>query len=166
MAVVTICSDFEAPQNKSSHCLHCFPICLPWSEGLDPIILVFWMLSFKPTFSLSSFTFIKSLFSSSSLSAIRVVSSAYLRLLIFPPPGNLESSLCLVGKTYKYLYVVSNSLWPRGLYSPWNSAGQNTEVGRLSLFQGIFLTQESNWGSPALQADSVSTELSGKLSFT
>ena len=40
------------------------------------------MLSFKPTFSLSSFTFIKRLFSSSSLSAIRVVSSAYLRLLI------------------------------------------------------------------------------------
>ena len=47
--------------------------------------LVFWMLSFKPTFSLSSFTFIKRLFSSSSLSLIRVVSSAYLRLLIFLP---------------------------------------------------------------------------------
>ena len=41
------------------------------------------MLSFKPAFSLSSFTFTKSLLSSSSLSAIRVVSSAYLRLLIF-----------------------------------------------------------------------------------
>ena len=39
--------------------------------GLDAMILVFWMLSFKPTFSLSSFTFIKRLFSSSSLSAIR-----------------------------------------------------------------------------------------------
>ena len=51
--------------------------------GLDAMILVFWMLSFKPTFSLSSFTFIKRLFSSSSLSAIRVVSSAYPRLLIF-----------------------------------------------------------------------------------
>ena len=51
--------------------------------GLDAMILVFWMLSFKPTFSLSSFTFIKRLFSSSLLSAIRVVSSAYLRLLIF-----------------------------------------------------------------------------------
>ena len=51
--------------------------------GLDANILVSWMLSFKPTFSLSSFTFIKRLFSSSSLSAIRVVSSAYLRLLIF-----------------------------------------------------------------------------------
>ena len=50
---------------------------------LDAMILVFWMLSFKPAFSLSSFTFIEMLFSSSSLSAIRVVSSAYLRLLMF-----------------------------------------------------------------------------------
>ena len=53
--------------------------------GPDVMILVFWMLSFKPTFSLSSFTFIKRLFSSSLLFAIRVVSSAYLRLLIFHP---------------------------------------------------------------------------------
>ena len=50
----------------------------------DATILVFWMLSFKPAFSLSSFTFIKGLFSS-SLSVVRVVSSAYLRLLIFSP---------------------------------------------------------------------------------
>ena len=52
---------------------------------LDAMILVFWMLSFKPAFSLSSFTFIKRLFSSSSFSAIRVVSSAYLSLLVFLP---------------------------------------------------------------------------------
>ena len=51
--------------------------------GPDAMILVFWMLKFKPVFSLSSFTFIKGFFSSSLLSAIRVVSSAYLRLLIF-----------------------------------------------------------------------------------
>ena len=51
--------------------------------GLDAMILVFWMLSFKPTFSFSSYTFFKRLFSSSSLSAISVLSSAYLRLLIF-----------------------------------------------------------------------------------
>ena len=51
--------------------------------GLDAMIFIFLMLSFKPAFSLSSFTFIKKLFSSSSLSAIRVVSSEYLRLLIF-----------------------------------------------------------------------------------
>src|SRR5574341_344520 len=47
--------------------------------GPDAMIFVFSMLSFKPTFSLSTFTFIERLFSSSSLSAIRVVSSAYLR---------------------------------------------------------------------------------------
>ena len=51
--------------------------------GPDAVILVFWMLSFKPTFSLSLFTFIKRLFSSSLLSALKVVSAAYLRLLIF-----------------------------------------------------------------------------------
>ena len=43
------------------------------------------MLSFKPKFSLSSFNFIKRLFGSSALSVIKVVSSAYLRLLIFLP---------------------------------------------------------------------------------
>ena len=82
IAAVIICSDFGAPKNKVSYCFHCFPIYLPWSDGLDSMILVFRMLSFKPNFSLYSFTFIKRLFSS-SLSAIRVVSSAYLRLLIF-----------------------------------------------------------------------------------
>ena len=51
--------------------------------GPDVMILVFWMPSFKPAYSLSSFTFSKRLFSSSSLSAIRVLSSAYLHLLIF-----------------------------------------------------------------------------------
>ena len=51
--------------------------------GPDAMISVFSMLSFTPTFSLSSFTFIKRLFCSSLLFAIRVVSSAYLRLLIF-----------------------------------------------------------------------------------
>ena len=45
--------------------------------GPDAMILVFWMLSFEPTFSLSSFTFIKRFFSSSLLSAIRTVSSVY-----------------------------------------------------------------------------------------
>ena len=51
----------------------------------DATIFVFSMLSFKPTFSLFSFTFIKRLFSSSSHSAIRMVSSAYLKLFIFLP---------------------------------------------------------------------------------
>ena len=44
--------------------------------------------------------------------------------------------------------VMSNSLQPHGLYSPWNSSGQNTGVGCLSLLQGIFPTQGSNPGLP------------------
>ena len=85
------CAVILEPKKIVSHCFHCFPIYLPWSDG-NPYailvflvfwILVFWILSFKPSFSVSSFTFIKRLFSSSSLSAIRVVSSAHLRLLIF-----------------------------------------------------------------------------------
>ena len=96
---------------------------------------------------------------------------------------------------------MSDSLRSRGLYCPWNSPGQDTGAGSLSLLQGIFPTQGSNpgllhcrwflyqlshkgsprileWypfpspgdppdpgielGPPALQADSLSTELSGK----
>ena len=59
-------------------------------RGLDAMIFIFWMLSFKPTFSLYSFTFIKKLFSSSLPSAIRVVSSPFLRLLIFGGGGSEE----------------------------------------------------------------------------
>ena len=43
---------------------------------------------------------------------------------------------------------VSNSFQPHGLYSPWNSLGQNTGVGSRSLLQGIFPTQGSNPGLP------------------
>ena len=69
------------PKKIKSHCFHCFPIYLTWTDRI--MTFVFWMLSFKLAFSCSSFTLIKRLFSSSSLSAIRVVSSAYLWLLIF-----------------------------------------------------------------------------------
>ena len=80
MTAVTICIDFGAQKIKS--------VTVPpsiYHEVMGPLILVFWMLNFKPTFSLSSFTFIKRLFSCSSISTIRVVSSAYMRLLIFLP---------------------------------------------------------------------------------
>ena len=67
---------------KVYHCFHCFPIYLSWSDGTRCHDLSFLNVEFWANFSLSSFIFIKRLFSS-SLSAIRVVSSAYLRLLIF-----------------------------------------------------------------------------------
>ena len=90
-----------AKKDKISH----FSIVSPSirHEGMGPeiMILVFWMLSFKPTFSLSSFTFIKRLFSP-SLSAIRVVSSAYRSLVtfllqIFIPASTLSSlAFCMM----------------------------------------------------------------------
>ena len=65
------------------------------------------MLSFKPASSLSSFTLIKKLFSSSSLSAFRVVSSVYLRLLIFlsailiPSCDSSSLAFCVMCSAYK-----------------------------------------------------------------
>ena len=111
-AAVTICSDFGAQQNKVSHCFRCISTYCHEVMGPDTMILAFWTLSFKPTFSLSSVTFIKRLFSS-PLSAIRVVSPAHLRLLIFLPailiPACALSSLTF----YNYCKTVigMNSGW-------------------------------------------------------
>ena len=85
VAAVTICSDFVAPAPKiKSVTISTFSpsIC---HGVMGPDLIVFWMLSFKPAFSLYSFTLINRLFSSSLISAIRVVSSEYLKLLIFLP---------------------------------------------------------------------------------
>ena len=83
VAPVIICSDFGAQENEICHCSQFSPICHEVMR-LGAMILVFWMLSLKPPLSLSPFTFIKSLFSSFSHSAIKMVSSVYLILLIFP----------------------------------------------------------------------------------
>ena len=89
MAAVTICSDFGAPQNEVSHCFHCFPIYLPWSDGTRCHDLSFLNVEliqpFHSPLSLSSV-------GSSSLFAIGVVSSAYLRLLIFLPAVLIPTS--------------------------------------------------------------------------
>ena len=85
MASVTICSDFGAQEEEIYHYLHLFPFYLPCINGTGCHDLSF-LFSFKLAFSLSSFTVIKRLFSSSLLSAIRVVSSTYLRLLMLLLP--------------------------------------------------------------------------------
>ena len=79
---VTICSDFGAQEIKSDTVSTVSPSICYEVMGPNAMIFVFWMLSFKPAFSFSSFTFIKRQFRLSSLSAIRVVSSGYLRLLM------------------------------------------------------------------------------------
>ena len=83
MAAVTIRSDFRAQKEKICHCFYFLPFYLPWSDRTRCHDLHFfkcWVLS---QLSLSSFTLIKRLFSSSSLTLIRVVPFLYLRLLIF-----------------------------------------------------------------------------------
>ena len=75
----------EAPKIKSLTISIVSPSICHEVMGPDTMISVFWLLRFKPAFSLSSFTFIKWLFSSFSLFAIGVVSSAYLGLLIHLP---------------------------------------------------------------------------------
>ena len=129
MAAVTICHDFGSPKNKVCHCFHCFPIYFPWSDGTRYHDLSFPNVElFKPTFSLSSFTFIKRLFSSSSLSAVRMVSSAYLRWLIFLPailiPACVSSSpaFLMMYSAYK-LNKQSDNIQPWRIPFPiWNQS--------------------------------------------
>ena len=89
----------------------------------DAGIFVFVILTFKPAFSLYSLTFIKRLFSSSLLSAIRVVSSAYLRLLIFflailIPAYNSShpAKECSNYRTFYYVRIIQPS---QSIYHHW-----------------------------------------------
>ena len=58
--------------------------------------------------------------------------------------------------------VMSYSLRPHGPYSPWNSPGQNTGVGSLSLLQGNLLDPGIKLRSPVLRANSLPAEPQGK----
>ena len=134
---------------------------------LDAMILVFWMVSSKPTVSLSSFTFIKRLFSSSLLSAIGVMSSSHLRLFLsFLPailiPACASSSLasgvmdfaCMVFLSYsKKLHAPQRSR-QHCLQQPGHGSNQSSierwmdkEVVRI--YGGILLThkKEKIWVS-------------------
>ena len=92
------------------------------------MILVFWMFSFKPAFSLSSFTFIKRVFSSSLLSAIIVVSSAHLRLLIFlltiliPACDSSSLAFSKMYSAYKLSKQGDNVQPCRTLFPIWNQS--------------------------------------------
>ena len=133
IAAVTIHSDFGGQENKICHRFHFSPLSamkwwdqMLWSQFLS-------MLSFRPAFSLSLFTLIKRLFSSSSLSAIRVISSAHLRLLIFLLailiPACVSSSLAfqMMYSTYKrnsrvtiyILDVLLSQFWTSQLFHVW-----------------------------------------------
>ena len=138
MAAIKICSDFVAQKRKVCHCFHCFPIYFPWGDGTRCHDLSFLNVELYTHFSTLSFTFNKMLFISSSLSAIRVVSSAYLRLLIFLPailipscassrPAFLmmySSSLSAVGwchlHIWDYWYFYQQSWFQLVLHPTWH----------------------------------------------
>ena len=63
-------------------------------------------------------------------------------------PINYPQKYNFIFKVVKVKVAQADSLRPSGSYSPWNSPGQNTEVGRLSLLQGILPPQRSNPGLP------------------
>ena len=115
MTAVTICSYFRAQRRKSLTVSIISSSIFYEVMGPDAMIFVFWMLSFRPTFSLSSFTSIKRLFSSSSLSAIRVVSSAYLR--IAKDPARMQTKHSVARSHFLYLtwrqYSYALILWAR-----------------------------------------------------
>ena len=116
--------------------------------GLDAMILVFLMLRFKPTFSLSSYTFIKKLFSS-SLSAIRVVSSAYLRLLIFltviliPACASSSQAFLMMYSVYK-LKKQGDNIQP--CRPPWNQSVVPCPVLTVASLPAYrFLKRQARW---------------------
>ena len=117
MAAGSTRGDFRAQENKIYHCFHCVPIYLPWSDGIRCHGLCFLNVEFKTVFH-SSLPLSLRLFSSFSLSAIRVVSSFYLRLLIFLPavliPAYASSSLVflMMYSTYK-LNKEGDNIQPR-----------------------------------------------------
>ena len=119
--------------------------------GLGAVILVFWMLSFKLAFPLSFFTFIKRLFSSSSLSAIQVVSSAYLRLLIFlleiltPAYASSSPAFCTMYSAYK-LNKQGDNIQPwRTAFPIWNQSVVPCPVLTVAFLPTYILRRQVRW---------------------
>ena len=114
MAAVTICSDFRAQEKKICHCLCVFPLLFAmkwWDRLLWSSFFECWVLSQLFTLPVNLF---QRLFIFSSLSAIRVVPSAYLRLLIFllailiSACDSSSLAFCLVCSAYKLNKWVEN----------------------------------------------------------
>ena len=132
MAAITIFSDFGAQKSEVCPCFHWPSICRE-VRGLDATILVFWMLIIS--------VFIQKIQASKRLTLINCCQNKDLRR----PKIKLLNERWSENESHS---VMSVSLWPHGLYSPWNSPGQNTAVGSLSLLQGIFSTHGLNPGLP------------------
>ena len=95
---------------------------------LDAMILVFLIFSFKSAFSLSSFTLIKRFFSSSSFSTIRVVSSPYLRLLVFLLTILIPAWNGILLSHKKEWTICSNMDGPRDYHTKWSKSERERQI--------------------------------------
>ena len=129
MAAVIICSDFEAQKNKASHCFHCSPSICHEVMGLDAMILVFWMLSFKPTFSLSSFTFL-----------------IFLPVILIPACASSSLAFHMIYVAYK-LNKQSDSMQPwRTPFPIWNQSVVPSPVLTIDSWPAYrFLRRQVRW---------------------
>ena len=141
MAEATICHDVGAKKKLSQPLFPLFPHLCHEVMGPDAVILVFWMLSFKPSFSLSCFTFIKRLFSSFSLSACVAAAAKSLQSCLTlcdpidgSPPGSLFPGI-LQARTLEWVAISFSNSWKwkvkvkslshaRLLATPWTAAYQ------------------------------------------
>ena len=132
-----------------------------WTElmGPDAMIFIFWMLSFKPAFSLSYFTFITGHFSSSSLSAIKVLSSVYLKLLIFllamliPTCESFSPAFLMMYSAYK-LNKQGDNIQPWHTPFPiWNQSVVPCPVLTVACPACMFLRRQIRWSGKAGKAD-------------
>ena len=120
MAAITICSDFGAPQTKVSHCFHCLPIYLPWSDGtgchdLNAEFSKCWVLSqlFHYPLSLSSRGSLVLLL---KVPCMHCCSKCPWPMLLLKTPRHSQASLdqSLVGS----LLLSSGSWCAQGLFVP------------------------------------------------
>ena len=150
MASVTIHSDFGAQENKMCHCFHCFPIYLPWSDRTGCHGVSFLNVEKQQwSFSLSSFTLIKRLFSSGSLSAIRVMLSVYLRLLIvllailIPACDSSRMTFCMMCPSFN-LNKQGENIQPWCTFFPiWNQSIVSYPFLTLASWPAYVVSQEA-----------------------
>ena len=110
-----------------------------------------WFVRWSPTIILSFHLLLlflsSSFYTAGKLYLVRMVE--LFETLIFIFLSNQWLSVCgLWTKQNQHHLRTSNTLWPHGLFHPWNSPGQDSGVGSLSLLQGIFPTQGLNSGLP------------------
>ena len=124
--------------------------------GLDAMILVFWMLSFKPTFSLSSFTFIKRL---NFFAFYRKGGVICMSEVIDISPCNLDSSLCFISQAFLMIYSAYKlskqgdniQLW-RTPFPIWNHSVVPSPVLTIASWPAYkFLKRQVRWYSHLFQ---------------